>query len=288
MGAGSAKRTTELLLGRVPPLYRAAASFGSPASRGQRLRAAGRTIKYDVRTRYLKRPTVAAIGDHSKIIAYPGETNSPHAAYRNPPNWEMLVWRARLRPGDLFVDVGANVGIYTIYMLDLGLRVIAFEPDPRNAGRLREHLALNGYHAQVLQKAVSDHCGAVRFTQGLDSYNHLILSGTDGIEVQATTLDEVLGEQVVDGMKIDVEGAERLVLEGARQALTAHRIRLLQLEWSSDAVQNTLSEDRTPVAELLRGYGYVLYRPDRDRADLHEISGSVPTGTDIFASATTL
>lgn len=282
------KNMTAALLGSVPPLYRAAASFGSPASRGQRVRAAGRTLRYDVRTRYLKRPTVATIGDHSKIIAYPGETNSPHAAYRNPPNWELVVWRRMLRPGDLFVDVGANIGIYTIFMLELGARVIAFEPDPHNAARVREHLELNGYSAEVIEKAVSDHCGVMRFTQGLDSYNHLVLAGEEGVEVQATTLDDVLGEQVVDGVKIDVEGAERLVLEGASRALAAHRIKLLQLEWSRDAVQNTMAEDRSPVADLLRGNGYALYRQDRHRGDLHKITGSVPTGTDVFASATEL
>jgi len=241
-------------------------------------------VRYDLRTRYLKRPTVARIGDHSKIIAYPGETNSPHAAYRNPPNWEMVVWRQRLRPGDLFVDVGANIGIYTIYMLDLGASVIAVEPDSHNAGRIREHLALNGYTAEVVERAVSNKPGVVRFTQGLDSYNHILMSGSDGIEIEATTLDDVLGDRCVNGMKIDVEGAERLVLEGAGRALAAHRIRLMQLEWSAGMVQTTLSEDRNPVADILRSHGYVLYRPDRKRGDLHRITGSVPTGTDVFAS----
>jgi FkbM family methyltransferase len=196
----------------------------------------------------------------------------------------MVVWRQRLRPGDLFVDVGANIGIYTIYMLDLGARVIAFEPDSHNAGRIREHLALNEYTAEVIEKAVSNASGVVRFTQGLDSYNHLLMSDSGGIEIEATTLDDVLGDCPVDGMKIDVEGAERLVLEGARRALAEHRIRLLQLEWSAGEVQTTLSEDRDPVADILRGHGYVLYRPDRKRGDLHRIAGPVPTGADVFAS----
>jgi FkbM family methyltransferase len=273
------------VLRSMPPVYRAVASFGSPASRGQRLRAAGRTVKFDIRTRLLKHPTTAAIGDHSKIIAYPGETNSPHAAYRNPPNWEMLVWRRYLRPGDLFVDVGANIGIYTIYMLDLGARVIAFEPDRHNADRIRENVRLNGYTAEVIQKAVSDRPGVVRFTEGLDSYNHLVLSGTEGVEVDATTLDAALGGQVVHGLKVDVEGAERLVLEGASSALAEHRIKLLQLEWTAAEVHATLHEDRSPAADLLRDHGYGFYRPDRRQAHLHKITGPVPTGTDVFASA---
>ncbi|MDP9434467.1 MAG: hypothetical protein M3P93_04435, partial [Actinomycetota bacterium] len=57
------------LLRRIPPLYRAVTSFASPASRGQRLRAVGRTVRYDVRTRVLGRPTVA--GDRLPF-AHPG------------------------------------------------------------------------------------------------------------------------------------------------------------------------------------------------------------------------
>ncbi len=274
------------LLRQVPPLQRVVTSFASPASRGQRLRAVGRTVRYEVRTRYLKRPTTAAIGDNSKIICYPGETNSAHAAYRNPPNWEMVVWRRYLRPGDLFVDVGANVGIYTLYLLDLGAEVIAVEPDPHNAGRVRENLSLNGYCAQVIQKAVCDRAGTVRFTQGYDSYNHLLPDGTaDGIDVEATTIDDVVGDRVVSGMKIDVEGAERLALEGASRALAEHRIKLIQLEWTSNVVQSTLAENRDPVADILRRHGYVLYRPDRRLGELHKIEGYPPPGRDVFASA---
>jgi hypothetical protein len=61
-------------------------------------------------------------------------------------------------------------------------------------------------------------------------------------------------------VKIDVEGAERLVLEGGARALSEKRIDLLQLEWNSCSL-SMLGEDRTPVAELLRDHGYELVRP---------------------------
>ena len=124
------------LLRKIPPVYRLTRNVTNPASRGARGRVAWRTVSFDFRTRLLKRPTIASIGERSRIIAYVGETNSKLAAYRNPPNVpEMYVWKRYLRPGDLFIDVGANIGIYTIFALDLGAQVIACEPDPHNYAR---------------------------------------------------------------------------------------------------------------------------------------------------------
>ncbi len=272
---GSAKR----LVRRVPPAYRLATAVGHPSNRGHRLGTLARTVHYEIVTRGLGRPPVVPVGEHSKIKAYRGETNGPHAVCRNPPNWEMVVWKQRLQPGTLFVDVGANIGIYTIYALDLGAEVIAVEPTS-NADRVREHLALNGYQATVIQKALSNRPGTVRITEGLDSFNHLVSEG--GVEVEATTLDDILGGRTAASVKIDVEGAERLVLQGASRALAEHRIKLLQMEWAPGQAQATLGESRAPLAELLRSHGYVLHWPDRD-GNLNRFDGDDSPTQDIFA-----
>jgi hypothetical protein len=62
-------------------------------------------------------------------------------------------------------------------------------------------------------------------------------------------------------MKVDVEGFEIDVLRGAAQALAQRRIGLIQVEWNQ-ASRFAVGTDRRPVAELLAGYGYRLYRPD--------------------------
>ena len=239
-----------MLLKRAMILHRMREAYGLPNNEGARLRAAGRVLRHELLTRRLGRPIVVPIGSHSKIIARKGETNSPKAVRANPPNDEMKVWRVHLRPGDLFVDVGANIGIYTVFALDLGAEVISVEPTA-NADRVHEQLRLNGYSATVLQQAITDVRGTVRMTTGLDSYNHLLLDEPGGVEVPATTLDEVLGDRTAAGVKIDVEGAERLVLQGARRALAEGRIRLLRLEWAPGCAAETLGEGRDPVAALL-------------------------------------
>lgn len=279
----AARAVLKVVLARVPPLHRMGVAYLHPNNEGARLRAAARVARHEILTRRLGWPIVVPLGTSSKIIARPGETNSPLAVRANPANDEMHVWRNHLRPGDLFLDVGANIGIYTIFALDRGAEVIAVEPTA-NADRVREHLELNGYSATLVRKALADAPGTVRITEGLDSFNHLVLDGTEGVEVPATTLDDLLGDRTAAGVKIDVEGAERLVLAGARRALSEGRIRLMQLEWASGCSTQTLGEGREGVAELLDRYGYRLYRSDR-RGHLMPVEGEAPDVQDVFACA---
>jgi FkbM family methyltransferase len=214
-------------------------------------------------------------------------TAASKVVYANPPDWEpMQAWRAVLRRGDLFIDVGASVGAYTLWAAELGAHVIAIEPDRRARMRLRDNLALNDYDVTVLPVVLADRRGRMLFTKNLDTQNRLVLGDSIGeLEavhaVPAETLDTVLGNRCAAGVKVDVEGAERLVLEGARQALAEHRISLLQLEWNSASLA-VLGEDRSPVAELLTSLGYRLYRPTGE-GKLVPVGVGPAFGEDVFA-----
>ena len=253
------KRLVSRRLAKAPPVRRIAATAAHPSHRGRRTAAIGTALKYELWTNLLGRPCHIPLGERSRIIAYKGETNPPHAVMHNPPNWpDMLVWRRYLRPGDLFLDIGANIGVYSVYAAECGADVISVEPVPQNAKRVRENLDLNGYRGEVVQKALSDQPGSVHVTADEDSYNHLVDEG--GIEVTASTLDALLGDRSAVA-KIDVEGAEELVLAGGRKALGEHRIKLLQLEWT---VNERLGiSDRANAQTILEDAGYELFVPDR-------------------------
>ena len=98
--------------------------------------------------------------------------------------------------------------------------------------------------------------------------------------VAVDTFDRLIGERVVAGVKIDVEGAERQVLVGASHALAEGRIGLLQIEWNHTAREN-FGESREPVAELLATHGYALFRPGPGGALR---PSSEEEGTDMFAA----
>jgi FkbM family methyltransferase len=257
--------------GRTSPLARAAAQCATgagivryvwehPSNDGQRLRALQRAARYQVGSRLLGRRVVAQLGERSRLWVDPHRTAAAMVLYANPPDRpEMLAWRRVLRDGALFIDVGANVGTYTLWAAEHGAEVIALEPAADTFALLQENIALNRYQVTALQAAAGDHCGTARFTAGLDAGNSLAAEGP--ALTKLVTIDSLIADRSVAGMKVDVEGFELDVLRGAARALAEHRIGLIQLEWNHASLF-AVGRDRRPVAELLAGHGYRLLRPD--------------------------
>jgi FkbM family methyltransferase len=133
-----------------------------------------------------------------------------------------------IRPGDTVLDVGAHVGYYTLLASVLAGdngTVWAFEPNPRNFRFLERHARINGRrNVRAEQAAVSDAEGSARFDFGTGSgTGHLARGGA--LEVRTVRLDDFCRRHGVRpaAVKIDVEGAEGAVLEGARETLAAAR-----------------------------------------------------------------
>lgn len=141
-----------------------------------------------------------------------------------------------LRGGDTFIDVGANVGLFTLKgarLVGPGGRVLALEPSSLAYAELLDNLSLNAFaQVRALPLAASN-------AEGLAQLNHVDLGGDPqayslvnaenargGEVVRTTTLDALAAEEGlarIDLIKIDVEGAEPLVVEGARGCLAAFR-----------------------------------------------------------------
>lgn len=250
-----------------------------PSNDGKRTRAVMRAAGYQFRARVLHRRTLARLGEKSTIWADLHRTGASRVVYANPPDHhEMLTWRNNLRPGDLFVDVGANVGSYAIWASELGAEVIALEPADDTFALLEENVRLNGYPIKTIRAAAGAAPGTARFTSGRDCVNRL---DPDGVaEIAVLTIDALIGNRIVAGMKVDVEGFEIEVLRGCEQALSEHRLRLIQLEWNATSLE-AVGADRQPVADLLAKHGYGLYsaEPDGSLAMLTDLR----FGPDVFA-----
>src|SRR6266852_1398867 len=144
-----------------------------------------------------------------------------HGCWLGSYEWTMQRRMAgELKPGSVFYDVGANVGLYTLLAATLVApgRVYAIEPLAANVGYLRKHLALNGIqNVEVLEIAVSDQVGTAQFEA--EETRAMGRIGTGGsVRVQTSTLDALLQEGRVappDFIKMDIEGAEFLALQGA-------------------------------------------------------------------------
>jgi len=107
----------------------------------------------------------------------------------------MLVWSHLLKPGDIFIDVGANVGTYSIWATELGAQVIALEPAEDSYGLLTENVRLNGYKVQTIRAAAGAACGTTHFTRGLDDRNRIYPDGS--VQVEMVTIDSLINDQKV-------------------------------------------------------------------------------------------
>lgn len=181
-----------------------------------------------------------------------------------------FLWLARRTRSTHMLDVGANIGAYTVAAARHcpGLqRLEAFEPAPAAFAELQRNLALQDESSRLVAHpiAASDSTGTARFDIFGDMHGANQLSGASGthkeahttIEVQVGLLDDVVGASGLDLlMKIDVEGAELGVLRGASRLLTENRC-YLQVEVLS---AGHLTDVRTILGDL--GYTPALHLRD--------------------------
>lgn len=142
--------------------------------------------------------------------------------------FETEVIKSVVKPGDVVVDLGANVGYFTLLLARLvgeTGKVIAFEPDPHNFGLLRKNIRANGYRNVVLhQQAVGQRSGTQKlFLCEKNRGDHRLYDSQDGratVDVSVTTIDQALGKgQRVDFIKMDIQGCEPGALQGMQETL---------------------------------------------------------------------
>ncbi len=121
-----------------------------------------------------------------------------------------------IKPGSVVLDVGANVGIYTLLAAKRGARVFAIEADRSNVEKLQHHVHLNGFDnlVTIFPFAVSDQDGTVTLYRAPGNSGHSnLFNGIDPVQVPCRTIDS-LGLPPIDVCKMDIEGNELRALMG--------------------------------------------------------------------------
>lgn len=187
-----------------------------------------------------------------------------HACAKEP--WTVEFIEAQ-PPGTWFVDVGANVGAYTLVAVAHGLRVLAIEPDISSAKKLVDNLQLNDWadRAVVLQCAVAERPGFDYFSPAdlrpgyndhvFRKHKHQVPKNPNVLHtrvIQTLRLDDILPmlaePDVPIVMKIDVDGGEASVLEGATESLQNGRLRAIMLELAREHADTLL--------QMLQNFGW--------------------------------
>lgn len=185
---------------------------------------------------------------------------------------------AFLRPGDVFVDVGANIGLFTLTAAKLVKktgRVYAFEPCSKTHQRLLKNVKLNHLtNVSCHQLALSDKTGQIDMTvslDGFDAWNSLaqpIAGESFAVEtITSTKWDDFVREyNLIKGvtmMKIDVEGWETYVLSGGFETLSRMDAPVLQVEFTEKASQSADSSCQKLYHSLEKlGYQMFIYDPE--------------------------
>jgi FkbM family methyltransferase len=174
-----------------------------------------------------------------QLFLFPNCNVSTFFVYTDQPDRnEITKLRQILKPGDVFLDIGANVGSYSVSLMDITRDIIAFEPHPFTANRCRMNFLLNGMPADAVKEtALSSGNGEVYFTdKGHSSTVNSISKEGEGIRVAMQTLDHFISHSPAltpergYALKIDVEGFEKDVLNGAAVFLKDWNIKGMILE----------------------------------------------------------
>ncbi|MEQ8971682.1 MAG: FkbM family methyltransferase [Coleofasciculus sp. C1-SOL-03] len=199
---------------------------------------------------------------------------------------------AFLRPGDIFVDVGANIGLFTLIAaqrVGKSGSVYAFEPYTKTYNRLLINVQLNNFTNVTCHKlALSDSIKRQSMTislDGFDAWNSLakpIKGERLGVEmVETITWDKFADQhnlvEKVAMMKIDVEGWEKYVLAGAAETLYRINAPTLQVEFTEEASQAASSSCKE-LYYTLENFGYKMYTYDARYKTIvhHPFQGNYP------------
>ncbi len=200
--------------------------WNHPENRHRRLRAVVTLVTWQVWERTIRRPWTITLHDGVRLRVYPHNASASYVLYCGlGETRDMRLTLSYLRSDDLFVDVGANVGVYSLLAASIpGVSVESFEPSNEAYGHLLENVALNRFDARVTthEAAAGAHDGSGWLIDGEDVYNRLTTSDDPAaVAVDVVTLDRVLGDdrRRVALIKIDVEGFEADVLRGAAAVL---------------------------------------------------------------------
>lgn len=178
----------------------------------------------------------------------------------------------RLQPGGTFVDAGANIGFYSILAAKLvgpSGRVVAFEMMPDTADILRRHVTANGASTvRLVENALADKAGE-RIVASVEPGKHgqaSIVTEDRGhervrIEVLTTTLDdELTALERIDVLKMDLEGAEFLAMQGGQATLGRTRCVIFESNGEDPRIFDLLSGQGF-ASERLAGHDFIAERP---------------------------
>lgn len=166
-----------------------------------------------------------------------------------------------LRNEDVFLDIGANLGHYSLLASGLtGAKSIAVEPIPSTVKKMQKQIHLNKLNdkIEVLNIGLSDEVSELYFSSDDCDMNCIVNSDySNAIKVPVSTIDTICKNKTISLIKMDVEGYEKYVLKGAKETLKDTNLKAIIVELNNSGNRYGIN-DQEIYAEIL-SYGFLPY-----------------------------
>ncbi len=237
-----------------------------PVNKGSELGAFSRFLKWQINSRLNPYPVVYPFVENSKLIIWKGLTGATGNIYMGLHEFEDMAFVLHfLRPDDLFVDIGANVGSYTVLSAGVvGAKTISIEPVPGTYEILLTNIKLNNCEqiAKPLNIGLGSEKKTIKFTRSFGTENHVALDNeTDTIDVPVEKFDDLMVGKLPVLVKMDVEGFETEVLNGMGKSLENNQLKAIIIELNGSG--NRYGYDESKIHEKLLSHHFTpfQYRP---------------------------
>jgi len=235
-----------------------------PLNKGRKVQALLGFLKWQIGSRLVPGEIIYHWINDAKFIVQPGETALTQNIYCGLMEFHDMAYVLHvLNSEDLFIDVGANVGSYTILACAVkGARGYCFEPIPSTFQRLINNIKLNDLMDRVKSYNIGlgDKEGDLFFTTNLNCSNHMLADGEsiiNAVKVKILSLDTVLANESPAVIKIDVEGLESLVINGMLHTLENPSLHSVIMELNGSGRRYGFNDER--IIEKMLGFGFRMY-----------------------------
>ena len=254
-----------------------------PLNRTRKFQALVRFLSWQISTRLSNFPQVISFVNETVLVMERGMTGATGNYYCGLHEVDDMAFLLHtLRAEDLFLDIGANVGSYTVLASGVvGAHTIAIEPIAHTFQNLTRNIKINNIEEKVLSLniGVSNEVGILTFTSEFDTKNKVLeVADTSNscVQIPVDTADNILSGRTANVIKIDVEGWETNVLKGMETSLKDPNLLAIIIE-TIDSSGAAPGDATRSILGILEEHGFKPYHYDPFIRKL--ISGVTNTNT---------
>lgn len=242
-----------------------------PLNRGNKQKALKRFLQWQLNVRINPYPIILPWVNGAKLIVQRGMTGATGNLYAGLHDFEDMSFLLHLlRDEDMFMDIGSNIGSYTILASGaIRCRSIAIEPIPSTYEHLKNNIAVNRMEDRVeaLNIGLGSKHSTLLFTNTQDTVNHVAVDGEkDTTEVPVQTLDGILKSRTCPLLiKIDVEGFETEVLLGGKNTLKNPDLKAVIIELNGSGLRYGYKDEDIHAVFISEGFQPYTYEPIKRR-----------------------